>query len=137
MPTLLVAKSDSLQGWASDVGLTKHVYKLELSADDGEAAVATLNDSQCAGRDDWKLVCAEPTAETDAAAVLARVARKETMVDPIFYPQLRRAQGIFKVKLANVENHFMVRAAMDGEQIKNIKLTPVQIAAYLLRMASA
>lgn len=137
MPTLLVAKSESLQAWASDVGLTKHVYKLELSADDAEAAVATLNESRCAGRNDWKLVSAEPTAATDAAAVLGRVARKETMIDPTHYPQLRQAQGIFKVKLANVENHFLVRAAMEGEQIKKVRLTPPQIASYLLRMASA
>lgn len=137
MPTLLVAKSDSLQAWASDVGLTKHVYKLDLSAEDAGAAVATLNESRCAGRTDWKLVGAEPTSATDAAEILGRVARKETMIDPAHYPQLRQAQGIFKVKLANVENHFLVRAAMENEQLKKVRLTPPQIASYLLRMASA
>jgi len=137
MPTLLVAKSDSLQAWASDVGLTKHVYKLDLSEKDAGFAIATLNESRCAGRNDWKLVGAEPIAATDAAAVLGRVARKETMIDPSHYPQLRQAQGIFKVKLANVENHFLVRAAMENEQIKTVRLTPPQIASYLLRMASA
>ena len=36
MPTIYVAKSDSLQNWASDVGLTVHVYKLGTSEDGGE-----------------------------------------------------------------------------------------------------
>lgn len=136
MPTLLVAKSDSLQGWASDVGLTPHVYKLELSEDDGETAVAALNEGRCAGRSDWTLLGAEATMETDPATVLRRAARKETMIDPTYYPQIKRAQGIFKVKLSNVENHFMVREALEGQQIKKLKATPAHIATYLLRMAS-
>ena len=112
MPTLFVAKSDSQQGWASDVGLTRHVYKLGLSDDDAQTAVATLNAEKHAGRSDWTLVAAQDVDETDPQAILRRAARKETMVDPTYYPQLKRAQGIFKVKLANVENHFLVREAL-------------------------
>jgi hypothetical protein len=137
MPTLFVAKSDSLQGWASDVGLTHHVYKLGLSDEDDETAITALNEEKCAGRSDWALLGAQPTSETDEADVLRRAARKETMIDPTYYPQLKRAQGIFKVKLVNVENHFMVREALEGQQIKKIKLTPTHIATYLLRMASS
>ena len=138
MPTLFVAKSDSQQGWASDVGLTRHVYKLGLSDDDAQTAVATLNAEKHAGRSDWTLVAAQDVDETDPQAILRRAARKETMVDPTYYPQLKRAQGIFKVKLANVENHFLVREALEGQQIKKMKApTTAQIGTYLLRMSTS
>lgn len=136
MPTLFVAKSDSQQGWASDVGLTRHVYKLGLSDDDADAAVAALNAEKDAGRSDWALVAAQDVDQSDLQSILQRVARKETLVDPTYYPQLKRADGIFKVKLANVENHFLVRDALEGQQIKKIKApTAAQIGTYLLRMS--
>jgi hypothetical protein len=62
-----------------------------------------------------------------AAAPTSRAAHKETLVDPLCYPQIKRAPGIFKVKLANAESHFLVREALEGQQIKRIKLTPTQI----------
>lgn len=136
MPTLFVAKSDSQQGWASDVGLTRHVYKLGLSDDDAPSAVAALNAEKYAGRSDWALVAAQDVDQSDLQPILQRVARKETLVDPTYYPQLKRADGIFKVKLANVENHFLVRDALEGQQIKKIKApTAAQIGTYLLRMS--
>ena len=116
--------------------LTEHIYRLGLSDGDGESAVAALNEEKCAGRSDWALLGTKSIAETDADAVLRRAARKETMIDPTYYPQIKRAAGIFKVKIANVENHFMVREALEGQQIKKIKPTPTHIATYLLRMAS-
>jgi hypothetical protein len=136
MPTLYVARSNSLQGWASDVGLTQHVYKLGLSEDDGDAAIAALNAARDAGRDDWLLLAERQTDDADGTVAIQRAARKETLVDPTYYPQIRRATGIFKVKLANVENHFMVREALEGQQIKKIKVTPALIADYLLRIAA-
>lgn len=136
MPTLFVAKSDSQQGWASDVGLTRHVYKLGLSDDDAPSAVAALNAEKYAGRSDWALVAAQDVDQSDLQPILQRVARKETLVDSTYYPQLKRADGIFKVKLANVENHFLVRDALEGQQIKKIKTpTAAQIGTYLLRMS--
>ncbi len=137
MPTMFVAKSDSQQGWASDVGLTRHVYKLGLSADGAEAAVDAFNAESHAGRSDWTLLAAQETAETDEEALFRRVARKETMVDPTYYPQLKRARGIFKVKLANVENHLLVKEALEGHPPRKTKApTAAQIAAYLLRLAA-
>jgi hypothetical protein len=135
MPTVYVAKSDSLQNWASDVGLTMHVYRLGVSEGDGEAAVEALNAAAHAGRTDWQLLAEEKVDEIDEETALARAARKETLVDPLYYPQIKRAPGIFKVKLANAENHFLVREALEGQQIKRIKLTPAQIGTYLIRMA--
>ena len=135
MPTIFVAKSESLQNWASDVGLTQHVYKLGVTEDGGAAAVDALNAASHAGRADWQLL-AEQEATLDEKAALARAARKETLVDPVYYPQIKRAGGIFKVKLANAENFFLVREALDGQQIKRIKLDAAQIGNYLIRMAT-
>ena len=137
MPTIFVAKSESLQNWASDVGLTPHVYKLGVSEDDGAAAVVVaLNAASHAGRADWQLLAEQQVDALDEKAALTRAALKETLVDPLYYPQIKRAPGIFKVKLANAENHFLVREALEGQQIKRIKLTPAQIGTYLIRMAT-
>ena len=135
MPTIYVAKSDSLQGWASDVGLTMHVYKLGVAEGDGAAAVDALNAEGHAGRTDWQLLAEEAVEEFDEAAAFARAKRKETLVDPLYYPQIKRAPGIFKVKFTNAENHFMVREALEGQQIKRFKIAPTQIGTYLIRMA--
>jgi hypothetical protein len=136
MPTIFVAKSESLQNWASDVGLTPHVYKLGVSEDDGAAAVDALNAAAHAGRADWQLLAEQEVDALDEKAALTRAALKETLVDPLYYPQIKRAPGIFKVKLANAENHFLVREALEGQQIKRLKLTPAQIGTYLIRMAT-
>ncbi len=137
MPTVYVARSESLQNWASDVGLTLHVYKLGVSEDSGEAAVEALNAATHAGRADWQLLAEEKVEAVDEQEALARAARKETLVNPLYYPQIKRASGIFKVKLANAENHFLVREALEGQQIKRIKLTPAQLGTYLIRIAIA
>ena len=135
MPTIFVAKSESLQNWASDVGLTQHVYKLGVSEDGAAAAVDALNAASHAGRSDWQLLAEQQVDALDEKAALARAARNEMLVDPLYYPKIKRAPGIFKVKVANAENHFLVREALEGQQIKRLKLTPAQIGTYLIRMA--
>jgi hypothetical protein len=132
MPTIFVAKSESLQNWASDVGLTAHVYKLGVSEDRGDAAVEALNAGSHAGRSDWRLLTEQKVDAIDETAALARAARKEKLVDPVYYPQIKRAPGIFKVKLANAENFFLIREALEGQQTKRIKLDPAQIGIYLI-----
>lgn len=135
MPTIFVAKSESLQHWASDVGLTQHVYKLGVSNDGGTAAVDALNASGHAGRSDWQLLAEQEIDVLDEQAALAGAARKETLVDPLYYPQIKRAPGIFKVKFANAENHFLVREALENREVKRLKLTPAQVGIYLIRTA--
>jgi hypothetical protein len=135
MASVFVAKSDSLQGWASDRGLTMHVYKLGVAEGSAEDAVAILNETAHAGRSDWQLLAEQAVESVDEAALLARAGRKETLVDPTYYPQIKRAPGIFKVKAANVENHFLVREALEGQQIKRIKITPAHVGSYLIRLA--
>lgn len=138
MPSVFVAKSESLQSWASDVGLTAHVYKLGLGEEGDEAWLAAALDAQAhAGRRDWQVLAVQEASEgAEEEALVRRAAGKESLVDPLYYPQIRRAPGIFKVKLLNVENHYMVREALEGQQIKRIKITPAHIAAYLLRLAT-
>ena len=136
MAEIYVAISRSLQGWAGDVGLTKHLYKLGVVAEGAEAAVAKMAEERSAGRRDWKLVRKQEVEGLDEAAAMARVAKKEMAVDPTYYPQLKGTAGIFKVKLTNVENHVLVRQALAGEQPKNVRIKPTDFADYLIRNAT-
>ena len=134
MPVVYVARSPSLQEWAADVGLTEHVYKVGV-ADDAEAAVRTLNEENFAGVADWA-VLTSGEAKADEAASLARVGAKETAVDPLFYPRIKGAKGLFKVKIKNVQTRMLVQQMMAGEEEK-IKKKPKapDIATYLLSTA--
>ncbi|HSO42340.1 MAG TPA: hypothetical protein VLR47_05800 [Rhodospirillales bacterium] len=135
MAEIYVAVSRSLQAWAGDVGLTKHLYKLGIAADGAEAALARLTGERCAGRTDWKLVRKQEVEGIEEAGALARVAEKEMTIDPDYYPQLKGAAGIFKVKLVNVENYVLVRKALAGEQTKAVRIKPTDFADYLIRNA--
>jgi hypothetical protein len=134
MPALYVARSQSLQQWASDVGLTAHVYKLGVVAGPAEAAVESLNVTAFGGVSDWTLVAAQET-DADEATVLAKVGRKEKLVDPAHYPRLGGATGIVKVKLTNVQSRLLVQRMMAGEDEKKIKPKPADIAAHLIQDA--
>jgi hypothetical protein len=135
MPTVFVARSDQLQAWAADVGLTKHVYYFGVVNEDGEAAVAAMNACRTAGRDDWKLVRQKAIDAVDEESVRERLARKELRLDPRYYPQLRGSPGLFKVKPVNVENQVMMQRALAGETIKAVRLKPTDFADYLIRNA--
>lgn len=140
MSIVFVARSESLQDWASDVGLTRHVYALGTSDGSPQQAVEGFNSESHAGRTDWELVHSREVDAVDEAALLARVGRKETLVDPTYYPQIKRAKGIIKVKPVNVDNWLTVQAALAGEErkaAKSAKIKPGEIATYLLRMATA
>jgi hypothetical protein len=136
MPTIFVAMSPSLQQWASDVGLTFHVYKLGICDSAATDAIEALNADRHAGRADWQLLMDKEVDDADADAAVERAGRKEQLIDPTYYPQLKRASGIFKVKAANVENHFLVREALEGQQVKSVKITPARIGTYLIRAAT-
>lgn len=133
--TLYVARSRSLQEWGGEVGLTKNLYKVGLGQGSGKEIEAALNAGQCAGRSDWTVVKAEGVDEADVDAALSRIARKETLVDPRYYPQIKGERGIVKVKLANVENHFLVQNALAGLHAKTVRVLPATVAAYLIHSA--
>jgi hypothetical protein len=132
MGAIYVARSVKLGKWGSDVGLSKHVYKLGSSEDDLKALV----ESGWAGEDDWALLKQEPSADLSEDEIIARVARKERLIDPKYYPRIRDTTGLFKVDPAHVENHILVSRALAGEAERvELKLKPVDFAAYLLEMA--
>ena len=55
-------------------------------------------------------------------------------VDPFYYPRIKGAAGIFRVPLANVENHMLVAQAMSGEEeLKAPKPKVGDFAAYLIK----
>lgn len=136
MSFLYVATSKNLSSWASDVGLTKFVFKLGVAADKAEDAVADLNQQSFAGESDWKLLKKQAANATlDEDQVVDRVAARERMIDPAIYPKIKGARGIFKVKIANVANHLLISRALAGEDEKVDKVKPSDIAGYLFKNA--
>lgn len=134
MTVLYVARSRELSRWAAEVGLTREVYKLGV-AESAKAALEALNAAAFAGESDWKLAASAPAEGLTEEAALERLARKERMVDPAIYPKLKGARGIFKVKLANVESHLLVRQALAGEEPTAAKPKPADVALYMIRTA--
>lgn len=137
MPVVYVAKSKGLEKWGADHGLTKHVYKLGVAEDSGEAAVERLNATSAAGHTDWKLVKEKAIEEADEAAVLARLGQKTKAVDPTYYPGVKGARGIFKIKPADIERSVLVGQAVAGEEMKPVKINAASIADYLIKNALA
>jgi hypothetical protein len=137
MPTIYVARSPSLQEWAADVGLTEHVYKVAVTEGAAEEGVARLNAESFAGADDWALLKEKSVDGIDPTAVAQRLGRKEKAVDPLFYPRIRGATGLYKVKIANVQTRLLMQKMMAGEEEKVPKKPKVaDIADYLLGTAS-
>jgi hypothetical protein len=85
---------------------------------------------------DWTLVKKEDAGELTEDAALERLGKRETIVDPKYYPRIRDARGIFKVNPVHVESHIIVGRALEGggEQVA-LKLKPADFAAYLIHNA--
>jgi hypothetical protein len=137
MPVIYVAKSKSLEKWGADHGLTKHVYKIGVAADSGEAAVERLNAEAVGGHIDWKLVSEKEVEAAEEAEVLARLAKKTKAVDPAYYPGLKGARGILKIKPVDIERSVLVGQAVAGEAMKPVKINAASIADYLIKNAIA
>lgn len=137
MTVAYVAVSKTVQDWAATVGLTKHAYKFGVTEGTAKAAVEALNAEAHGGATDWKLIGEQAADGADEAQAIARLARKEKLIDPTYYPGLKGARGVFKVKLTNAENHLVVKRALAGEEVIVKKLTPADIAAYLMHNALA
>lgn len=132
MSVIYVARSAKLGKWASDVGLSKHVYKFGYGDEDVKVLVA----QGWAGEDDWQLVQSVAAAGLDEAQLIERIARREKAIDPRYYPRIRDTAGLFKVDPIHVENHMLVTRALAGEAERvAIKLKPADFAAYLIEIA--
>jgi len=137
MTIVYIAASKNLASWAADVGLTKHVYKIGIAEGSADEAIKALNDDGFAGESDWRLLKQEEVDDLDEAAAADRLAKREKMIDPNYYPKIRGATGIFKVKIGNVANHLLVKRALAGDEQKVDKVKTADIAAYLIQNAQA
>jgi len=137
MPVIYVAKSKGLEKWGADHGLTKHVYKLGVAEDSGEAAVERLIAAAAGGHTDWKLVAEKEVEAADEAAVLERLGKKTKAVDPTYYPGLKGTRGVFKIKPVDIERSVLVGQAIAGEEMKEVKINAASIAEYLIKNALA
>ncbi len=133
MGTIYVARSKALQNWGGDVGLGKNLYKLGY-VEDGTAE--ELLAGGLAGEKDWVVVKTQTADGMDEASLLERLARKEKLVDPTYYPRIRGALGIVKVNLIQVENSMRIRIALEtNQEPKDLKVKPADVAQYLINNA--
>ena len=132
MGVIYVARSVKFGKWTSDVGLSKNVFKVGYAEGDPKPIVA----QGWAGETDWSVVRKREVEGPSEEEVIARLARKEKMIDPAYYPRLRGAAGIFKVSPEHVENHILVARTMAGETERiEFKLKPADFADYLIHNA--
>ena len=140
MPAVYVAISPTQQEWGSDVGISQHLYKVGVAEGDDEAAakeaVAALNASKHAGQIDWELVGFKDLPVESEDALLAKLAERQTMIDPTYYPKLKGVRGIFKLNVKNIEASLLVQNALAGKAPKVPKLKPKDLAAHLLTTAT-
>ncbi len=135
MPVVYVARSKSLSDWGASVGISKSLFKVGVAEGSAKSAVAALNEEECAGLDDWRLVGSEDAAELDEDMVLKRLAETDTVVEPAYYPRIRGEPGIFRVKPDKVENSLLVEKALSGEESLDFKVKPGDFATYLIKNA--
>ena len=132
MGVIYVARSAKLGKWASDVGLSKHIFKIGCTDEPVKPLVA----QGWAGEGDWQLVASEDAGGLNEDEVIERLARKEKLIDPKYYPRIRDTTGLFKVDPNHVESHILVTRALAGEAERaELKLKPADFAAYLIHNA--
>lgn len=132
MSSVYVAFSPAMQEWGSDVGIGKHLYKAGLTADDPKDAVQELNDAGYAGQKDWQLAGTKPAGELDEAGFAARLAERQKLVDPLYYPKIKGAKDIVKLDQRKVEANFVIKRTMEGRESKVPKLKPADMADFIL-----
>ena len=132
MGVIYVARSAKFSKWASDVGLGKQVFKVGVFDGDSKSVI----EKGWASESDWTLVKKREIEALSEEEALTRLARKEKAIDPVYYPRLRGATGIFKVSPEHVENHILLGRVMAGESERiELKLKPADFAEYLIQNA--
>ena len=65
--------------------------------------------------------------------MIAKIAKREKLIDPRYYPRLREATGVFKVNPDAVTRGIILARAMAGENERAaIKLKAADFGAYLI-----
>jgi hypothetical protein len=132
MGVIYVARSVKFGKWASDVGLSKHVFKIGVSEDDPKPIV----EQGWGGETDWTILRKREAEGVSEEEVIQRLQRKEKMIDPAYYPRLRGVTGFFKVLPERVENHIIVTRSLAGQNDRiEVKLKPADFADYLIHNA--
>jgi hypothetical protein len=133
MSMIYVARSAELSKWASDVGLSKNVFKVGIAEEPLKDLIAA---ESWAGVTDWTLVKKEEAGDLTEEAALERLGKRETIIDPKYYPRIRDTRGLFKVNPVHVESHIIVGRALEGgaERVA-VKLKPADFASYLIHNA--
>ena len=133
MAVIYVARSAKLGKWASDVGLGKTVFKVGVAQ---EPDLKALVEAGWAGETDWQLLKKHDAGELDEDAVVERLARKNKMIDPTYYPRIKGVRGIFRLTPEQVENHIMIARALERQdELKVVKLKPADYAEFLIHNA--
>jgi hypothetical protein len=139
MPAVYVAMSPTQQEWGEGVGISKHLYKIGLAEGEGKdaatAAVAALSEATHAGQTDWQMIGFKNLPVESEEELIAKMADRQKMVDPTYYPKIKGVRGIFRINIRNVEAHHVIKNTMDGKTAKVPKLKPKDIAEYLLSAA--
>lgn len=135
MPSVYIAMSETMQEWGHDAGISKHLYKVGFTGDDPEAAVAALNAAGYGGQQDWVLVGARETDTLDQAALMARLAERMKIIDPLYYPKIKGAKDIVRVEQRKVEANIVIKRTMEGRDSKVPKIKPKDMAGFILDAA--
>ncbi|MDR3514835.1 MAG: hypothetical protein P4M00_03405 [Azospirillaceae bacterium] len=132
MAVIYVARSVQFGKWASDVGLSKHVFKVGIADEPVKAVI----EAGWSGETDWTLVRREEAGDVTEAEALDRVGRKEKPIEALYYPRLKGAVGLFKVSPSHVENYFLVSRALSGDsETAAVRLKVTDFANYLIAIA--
>jgi hypothetical protein len=135
MTVIYVARSANLSRWASDVGLSKNVFKVGISDRSMKELKEMVQAAGWAGETDWTVAGKQEAEDVTEEAVLERLASKAKHVDPVYYPRIKGEAGIFKVTPLQVQNHLLVARALAGEELKEIKPRSGDFATYLIQNA--
>ncbi len=135
MAVIYVARSKTLSDWGSSVGISKHLFKVGVTLETAKHAIAELNQQACAGTEDWRLLKADDAGELTEDEVLERLAVKTRVIDPNYYPRIKGASGIFRIKTQDVENSMLVERAVVRDESLDFKLKPSDYGAYLIKNA--
>ncbi len=135
MPSVYIAMSETMQEWGNDAGISKHLYKVGFTDESPADAVKALNETGYGGQKDWALVGERETGSLDEPALMARIADRMKVVDPLYYPKIKGAKDIVKVDQRKVEANIVIKQTMEGRASKVPKIKPKDMGGYILDAA--